>query len=422
MIFIGLISLIVAIKKNFLLIILFQTAFIGLITSQATWFASTAINNIGDIFYLGYSYFGMQDALITMFLFFIFQLALFVIAIYTFKRRSLIYKNNTYGYHKSYRVKKLPEIFIYSVVACMFGPAMILNAGGIGNFIYEPGSMLPGQTFFLLILGILKWNLLNRLIYGIPVTLASILYFVFYLFFCLFTSRFLTVFALLQLMIFWHYYYKPITISQLVKSMGPIVAVILVFGIYRDIAHNSLAKDMEFMDLIAAMFAFLPNFFEWFFTNNTEIFSGVANSLRQLREGAEINLLLPELGVVFYLLPNFIRTDDNLIFKNLLEYMNSSGTQSGSVIASGFERFVMGLDLFGFAIYGILLLWFLYSAEVALRDSRKSFMTIASIQAVNGLRGSLPGVLLFFGLADFLASKVFRICLIQRIRNMPKKV
>lgn len=421
MILLGFLSLFFAVKKRLLLVILFQIAFIGLVTSQSTWFAFTAYDNVGDAYSLGYSYFGLQDALFAAILFLLFQLALLLIVVYVLKKNSRLFKKdllNKIHSHKNIKsVNKIREIIIYSMVACVIGPLMILNAGGLSNFIYEPGAMLPGQTFLLLTLGILKWNLLNRLIYGISITLPSILYFCIYLFFCLFTSRFMTVFALLQLMIFWHYYLKPISQIQLLKSMLPILVVILVFGIYRDIAHNGLAKDLDIIELISMMLAFLPTFFDWFFSNNTEIFSGVANSLRQLREGADVNLLLPELSAVFSLLPNFIRTDDDLIFKNLLDYMNATGMQSNSVIASGFERYLIGVHVFGFALYSLLLLWFLYSAEVALQNGRRSFITVASVQAVNGIRGSLPGVLLFFGLADILASIVFRICLVTRLTN-----
>jgi hypothetical protein len=426
MIILGSLNLFVALKKKALLIFLFEIAFIGLVVSQATWFALSAIDSEQDIYYLGYSYFNLQDATISIYLFLSFQLVLFAV---TFclpnklpadkPKKNLVITLSSRSHY--YLIDKVRETIIHFLVVCVVGPAMIVNAGGFENFIYSPGSMLPGQTFLLMALGVLKWNLLNRLIYKIPITLMSLLYFAFYLFMCIFTSRFMVVFALLQLIIFSHYYIRPVNLKQIFLLMVPVAAVILIFGIYRDIAHSGLAKDSDIFELIAKMISFLPIFLDWFFSNNTEVFSGVADSLRQLREGIEIDLLLPELKVVFLLLPNFIRTDDNLIFARLLDEIIYSGVQSNSVIASGFERFVLGLGVMGFAVYSMVLLLFLFAAEIALRRKRRSFISVASVQALNGLRGSLAGVLLFFGLADYVASKVFRLCLIRRFNYTPRK-
>ena len=94
----GLITAVVAIKKRLLLIILFQTAFIGLVTSQALWFAFTAVDNIGDKYTLGYSYFEMQDAFVASFLFLLFQLAIFTIVKFILKSEKLYIKNSIITY------------------------------------------------------------------------------------------------------------------------------------------------------------------------------------------------------------------------------------------------------------------------------------------------------------------------------------
>jgi hypothetical protein len=419
----GLMGVFAAFRRKAMLMLFFQLAFSALVTSQALWFSLTAVKDVGATQYVGYGAFTLQDALVTMLMFLCFQVALYATTLFISRRLRSEPASTTLKQDepRTVSVSRVRETIIFSSVALVVASAMILNAGGIGNFVFSPGDMIPGQTFLLLALGVLKWNVLNRLSYRMPVSAMSLAYFGIYLFFCLFTSRFLAVFSMLQLVMYLHYYKRPISFSRLFVAMIPIVAVVFIYGIYRDISRNEVVRDAPLEDWVAAVLVFMPNFFDWFFSNNTEIFSGVADAVRQLREGAEIDLLVPEFRAVFLLLPNFIRTDGDLFFASLVEGLTASGVKSNSVIASGFERFVLGLGIPGFALYGIVLLFFLYAAELTLRSQRRSFLAVTSVQALNGMRGSLAGVLLFFGVADFIASKVFRLCLLGQRDSRPSR-
>jgi hypothetical protein len=292
-------------------------------------------------------------------------------------------------------VNSIREFAVYSIIALMVCPLIVINAGGIESFFLTSGSMVPGQTFLILGLAVLKWNILVRLMRGLPVTASSIFFLLSIYFFCLFTSRFLTVFALVQLSIAWHYFVRPLSLPRLIPSFFLIFSIIFVYGGYREVAHASASSGVDAGFFLENLEKFLPTTAEWFFNNNTEIFSGVCDAIRQLRGGANFDFLIPELQAIFFLIPNFIRTDDSIFIARVISEIASSATRSNSVVTSGFERYLYGLGVLGFVAYSFCLLGFLYLSERSLRLKRIGFSSIAAVQAVNGLRGSLMGVLIF---------------------------
>jgi len=413
---VGVVGLVISLRRGALLTFFFQLSFLSLVTSQLSWFAFFVLQGDVETYRMGYSAFSHADAVVAALLFYLFQLGLLANVLFTPRAsRSRMVEPATRKLgdlsEQKCRVNSLREWAVYLSILLIICPLMIINAGGIELFFLTPGSMVPGQTFLILALGALKWNILVRLMRGLPVSASSIFFFLTYLFFCLFTSRFLTVFALVQLSIAWHYFVRPLNIFKLLPAFFLIFFVVFVYGGYREVAHVGASNRADAAFIIGSIQQFLPTMAEWFFNNNTEIFSGVCDALRQLRGGAKLDFLIPELQAVFLLIPNFIRTDDSLLIARVMTDLATSGTRSNSVVASGFERYLYGLGVLGFLLYCLILLGFLHLSERSLRLRRMTFSSIAAVQAVNGLRGSLMGVLIFFGTAEYLASKVFSTCI-----------
>lgn len=413
---VGVVGLVISLRRGALLTFFFQLSFLALVTSQLSWFAFFVLQGDVETYRMGYSAFSHDDATVAALLFLVFQLGLLASVLFTprsyrFRMAERATRKSGDFSEQQCRVNSLRELVVYSTILLIICPLMIRNAGGLELFFLTPGSMIPGQAFLILALGALKWNILARLMTGLPVSASSVFFFLTYLFFCLFTSRFLTVFALVQLSIAWHYFVRPLNISKLMPAFFLIFFVVFIYGGYREVVHAGASNSVDAASIIFNMQQFLPTMAEWFFDNNTEIFSGVCDAIRQLRGGASFDFLIPELQAVFFLIPNFIRTEDSMFIAGLMTELATSGTRSNSVVVSGFERYLYGLGIFGFLLYCLILLGFLHLSERSLRLKRITFSSIAAVQAVNGLRGSLMGVLIFFGTAEYLASKVFSTCL-----------
>lgn len=297
-------------------------------------------------------------------------------------------------------------LFVFGVIAPVL---MIWNAGGL-IFFTKPGSMLGGQTLLLFLLGVLKWPLLLRIVNGNSLGIMPILGFFLYILFALFTSRFMTLFAIIQLIIASHYFRGRLNFRKLFVGGFSAFLIILVFGAFRDIASNSQENELSLQFIFLELINFLPLVIDWFYTLNTEIIVGVCNVIFLEDNGADFDYLISELTIFASLFPNSLKIDPNFYISDLLSFISDNKFPSSSVVASGFEIYFSGFGYFGIFLYAGFLLFFVYYCEKSLVVRRNPTSIVLSVQAINGIRGSLLGVLLFFGLADygaFLLTKVF---------------
>lgn len=399
----GIINIIVAVKKKLLLYFIFQSVFIILVSGQAVWFAYEINNEYDYNYVIGYNSFSVESALFASYLFIIFQIIFIFLTVFTKRSVALIINSN-----RSIKIRDDLEKLIYILTSFIVPFLMMKNAGGPLEFFSNPGALIAGQTFLLIALGILKWNLLSRIMYGLEITKFSISIFFIYITVTLFTSRFLTIFALLQLLLVVNYYKKKVSFKSIILTSLVIFMVLLIFGLYRDVAHNR--PDISFFtnDFYMLYIDRLSHVIQWFYTLNSEVYFGLASAINKLQHDSDLSYLIPEINFIFLLIPNSIRVDNEII-QNAISYLASFGNLSDSVISSGFERFYLGLGLFGFILYSFIVLIFLAVSEKNLEYRKLSFISIASIQSINSLRGSLFGALIFFGIGDFLAQKIFNL-------------
>lgn len=403
-------TLFFSLRKGRLLTTIFQIVVIVLIYGQCFWLANQFEMYGSSRLSIGYNEVFLTDALFVGYLFIFFQLGLSAL---TFKLDS--FNTKRHSHTDNYKTNTLTENSVLLVVATVIPLAMIIKAGGM-SFFYNPGSMLAGQTLLLLLAGILKWGVLSRIIFRMPQTFITKGCFVLYLLMALFTSRFMTIFALFQLMIFLHYFSSPLKLKSLINSGFYAFLIIIVFGIYRDIGANNDISGTDWSDILVQMTDFSDFFIDWFYILNTEIFVGVCNAVYEIRSHQNLDYLVSELQFLTLLFPNSIKTDPSFLVHQLSTLLNENSAVSSSVVASGFERYYFGVGAFGFVMYSLILLGVLWLFETRLSRGRYSKSAVISIQVVNGIRGSLLGVIGFFGIADLITFYVFRL-MIKRDRS-----
>jgi hypothetical protein len=401
-----------SVKKSRLLVTIFQVVLLILVYGQIIWIAIKFNTENAQILQIGYNNVLYGDAITVAVMFLFFQLALFflILLIPSVKARVPIISN------KLYVINSTVENLLLGFIGFVIPILMVYNAGGM-KFFTSPGAMIPGQTLLIILAGFLKWGVLNRLAYNLPQTLMTISCFILYVLLALFTSRFLTVFALLQVLLYFNYFSKPVSFWLLSKYLFGAFIVIIVFGVYRDFSSNIDIDGMSFSFIFSSMFDYSNHIFDWFYTLNTEVFVGVANALNEIRNFQSLDYLSSELKSVTLLFPNFIKTDPNFIIADLIQYLDSISSVSYSVIPSGFERYYFGLKGFGFFLYSLMLLIFLWSCERSFSRSGNTWGAVFSIQSINAIRGSLLGVVLFFGLADYIAALVFKSLMRYRVEK-----
>ena len=404
-------TLFLSLLKRRLLLSIFQFTVIVLIYGQCFWLAKQfELYNSLELS-IGYNIVFLTDAIFVGYLFIFFQLGLSALA---FKLD--YFKTERHNHIHHYKTNILAENFILLFVATLIPLAMIIKAGGM-SFFYNPGSMLAGQTLLLLLAGILKWGVLSRIIFRMPQTLITKGCFALSLLIALFTSRFMTIFALFQLIIFLHYFSSPLKLKSLINYGIYGFFIIIVFGVYRDIGANNDISVNNWSDILVQMIDFSDFFIDWFYTLNAEIFVGVCNAVFEIRSNQTLDYLVSELNFLTLFFPNSIKTDTGFIVHQFSTFLSENSAVSSSVVASGFERFYFGVGAFGFILYSLILLGALWLFETRLSRGRYSKSAVISIQVINGIRGSLIGVIGFFGTADLIAFYIFRL-MIKRDRSI----
>lgn len=100
--------------------------------------------------------------------------------------------------------------------------------GGIVGLITQPGALVPGQTLFLMALGVGKIPFLRRLAAGLRIRLVDIGLLVSSFVLILLNSRFLSAFILLQIVFIYHYCRREL--SRIMLVLPALLLVLIFFG------------------------------------------------------------------------------------------------------------------------------------------------------------------------------------------------
>ncbi|HWZ15280.1 MAG TPA: hypothetical protein VNW95_08575 [Mucilaginibacter sp.] len=314
--------------------------------------------------------------------------------------------------------KPRPSVAAYLFVGIwtmMMSGLLITQVGGLNSALTKPGQNVGGQTVFLLAIGIAKWPLILKIINRQKINIFDILLFSIAILITLFNSRFLTAFALLQLFVVINYCRKEISRKVIFLMIVPAIVIFFIFGLYRDFAYRfgTVGASEAASKFTSAVDEF--SVLDWFYRDNVEGFTGVAGIInKQVRSGDfHYDFGVSEFVVFMDYIPNSIRNDPNGSFVGLSKYFEKTKPYSGSVVPSGFEQAFGHLGLSGMVIYslflGTLIPYFHYYAR------RYGLLRIVclllSVHLLNGVRASIFGSIMFFGVADLVMFGLYNLFL-----------
>lgn len=399
-------------EKNLLLIFVI-ISYIFLVQSQSLWLHFvfkddhySIITIVGNKFSY-YSYF--KTNVLFFFGVIIFSLTVLVtekISLLKFKN-NLIYSNfiSLYGY------------FFITLWFLFFSYLLINKIGGIESAINNPGQMVEGQTVFIVLLSLSKWPLLFKLNFKFKLNLFDVILFISYFIIILFNSRFLASFAIVQLLLVYHYRIHQIKLKNFVFVGIPFFLIFIVFGIYRDFSYRY--ETVGIVEAIKQYGEVKDNFSitDWFFTGNVEAFSGTAGIIYHSENSLNFNFDygISEFSNLFNLIPNKLRNSPNSLIKELNEFLsNSYPYKGGSVVPSGLETSFGHFSYFGFFLYNVLIAFlpvFFHRSIIA--NKNNVLILLLSVQLLNSVRASIFGAFLFFGISEILTFLIFRFLTIK---------
>lgn len=285
--------------------------------------------------------------------------------------------------------------------------------GGLVGLVMQPGASVPGQTLFLIALGVGKIPFLRRLAAGLRLRLLDVglLAVVFTL--ILLNSRFLSAFILLQTIFTYNYCRYEIKRRYLILTTVVLIAIFFGYGLYREYLNFyttiNTANIVEFFSIRLSGSDILG----WFYAKNVEGFAGLAGILtyEQKNNGLNHDFGISTLSFFTQLLPNAVRTNPNL-FKPLADYLEAFYPYNGSIVASGLENAYAHFGVLGIGGLGILLGCLTHWLHIQMRYPRTDKLQIAilSIHILDLIRGPFRNVL-FFGLADLAILWLYRVLL-----------
>ena len=316
---------------------------------------------------------------------------------------SLTYSISYYGY------------FFITVWFLYFSYLLVDKIGGIDSAVNNPGQMVEGQTVFIVLLSLAKWPLLYKLNFRYKLNFIDLTLFVSYFIVILFNSRFLASFAIVQLLLVYHYRIQSIQIKKFVFIGIPFFLIFIVFGIYRDFSYR-----YETIGLFEALIQYSDvkddfSITDWFFTGNVEAFSGTAGIIHHSENSInfKIDYGLSEFSNLFNLIPNKLRNSPNSLIKDLNEFFsNSYPYKGGSVVPSGLETSFGHFSYLGFFLYNILIAFlpiFFHKAIIA--KNSNVLVLFLSVQLLNSVRASFLGAFLFFGFSEIITFSIFKLFL-----------
>lgn len=312
----------------------------------------------------------------------------------------------TYGKHQATRRGFRFGWLGYTLISLWFlatAAALVVRVGGLEAAVTRPGQLIGGQTVLLLAVSVAKWPLLCRLLYCQKVRRMDVLLFSGTLLVILFNSRFLTCFAIMQVLLAIHYCRVEVKLRWLAAMAVPAVLILMAFGVYREFGHRRARLADDPVTVQESKFDTL----DWFYRFNVEAFAGVAGIIEQesVMGGLRHDYGLSETAVVLLYIPNSTRSDQGLPFDEWAKTLKGAFPYDRSVVPSGFELSYGHFGAVGMVGYGLLLglLCSLFNRRARARGVSGIFYLIIGVQLLNGVRASLVGAIMFFGLADLLA-------------------
>lgn len=302
--------------------------------------------------------------------------------------------------------------FIIIIWTLFFSALLINKIGGFDSAVNNPGQMIEGQTFYILMLSLAKWPLLLKLNFKFKPNIIDFLLFSFYLLIILFNSRFLTSFAIIQLFFVYHYRIKSIEVRKILLLGIPLFLIFIVFGIYRDFSYRF---DTVGLNEALSQYANVKDEFsivDWFFSANVEAFSGTAGIIHYSINNSNFNLDygLSEFSNLLNLIPNKLRNSPHSIIKEINDYLISVYPyRGGSVVPSGFETSFGHFSYFGFFIYNIIIAFLAVYFHKSIINKKTNYLpVILSVHLLNSVRASFWGAFIFFGISEIITLTFFR--------------
>ncbi|HEY4304187.1 MAG TPA: hypothetical protein VGM82_06965 [Gemmatimonadaceae bacterium] len=311
---------------------------------------------------------------------------------------------------RSYPSPRFPAYLLCAIWTAASAYLLVGQAGGLDLAIAQPGRLIEGGTVFIIAVGLAKWPLIQRIASRQRPRIADVAFWGASTLITLFNSRFLTAFAIIQLLVVLNYYHREIRRRTIAAMVVPALGIFIVFGIYRDYAFRFGTVGTE----AAHEFLSRPeewNVADWFYRTNVEGFTGVAGALAyEHQHPFDYDFGISELNVFTRLVPNSVRNDPSMPFASIVTSLDNVYPYSASVVASGIELANGHLGLAGVLIYcamlGVLTVWFDRRAR-EIRPGRLAYL-ILSAQLLNGVRASLFFSIVFFGLGDLITLTVYR--------------
>ena len=318
-------------------------------------------------------------------------------------------KSKNFNYKlKKRKIDSTLTCVIIFLISFLFSIFLISKIGGIVYGIQNPGQNIGGQTILILMLGIGKFPLLRDLINN-RVRIFPLLIFLYVFVITMFNSRFLAISMLLEVLICYDFFIKKIDLKKLIFPSIIILFIIFGYGLYRDFSYRFDAKSFEdFLFYINEVNYSIA--LEWFFAYNIEGFTGLANIIREFNTNPSLNFDygLSQFSSFLNLIPNAIRTSDEFFISDINNYVISLFPVNSSVVPSSLELFFGGYGYFGIPIYAILFSFLLKTFKKSIFTSRrKELVIVLLVYCVSGFRGSILGILVYFGTISFFIYSLY---------------
>ncbi len=280
---------------------------------------------------------------------------------------------------------------------------LIAVLGGIQALLFSPGQMVGGQVLPLILMQIAKFPITYKIINKLKIDYFDLWIFIPYIIVTMLNSRRQSIVPLLQLIVAYHYYCKPIKLAKLVIAVIPVFLIIFVYGFYRD--FNNFYTEYTWSNFVE--FYDKNSFFESFYRLQVEGFSGLAGIISyDFTNHINYDFGLSNLKVIVQLLPYEIR---NSAFKDLSETIYNVYPYQGSVVPTGYEAAFANFGILG--ILGLSLLcgflvnrMHLYLLKGTKMSDTKSMIIIFSSVNLNLFIGGALWNFLYWFLADVLNS------------------
>lgn len=322
---------------------------------------------------------------------------------------SLLYKPRLW-YRKEANFKYNSNYTLIYLITFCFIYLLITKTGGLIGSITNPGQNIGGQTFLILSVTSGKIPFLIQFITRRVRVFDGIIYAIIFLV-TLFNSRFIAITMLVELVILYTIFYNRIKLSQILYLGLISLFIIFGYGLYRDFSYrfeaktfNSFISYFKEVDFNIAL--------EWFFLFNIEGFSGLSNVIRVVDEGKSFDYGLSQLNAIFSIIPNSLKTSDNLIFKELMITINSKFPAQGSVVPSPLEIFYGNFGIIGILLYAVIFSAILTKLNkfISLSNSINIILGAGLLSlCLSGFRGNIIGILIFFGLFAYLSFAFYSI-------------